>query len=124
MKDKKGLVIINGVEYGPISSMQISVNVEGLKYVIVRGDRAGVFAGYLKSEVDHGRSVVLINCRRIWYWSGAASLSQLAVDGTNDSSNCKFPAEVQEIKITDVLEIINCTEKARLSIKDVEIWKS
>ena len=53
-----------------------------LKYVIVRTYSAGVFAGNLKSR--DGKEVTLTNARRLWYWSGAASLSQLAVAGTGD----------------------------------------
>lgn len=51
------------------------------KYVIVRTYSAGVFAGNLKSR--NGKEVVLTNARRLWYWAGAASLSQLAVNGTS-----------------------------------------
>ena len=50
------------------------------KKVIVRGDRSGVFFGTLAER--SGREVKLTGCRRLWYWDGAASLSQLAVDGT------------------------------------------
>ena len=50
------------------------------KYVIVRTYSAGVFSGNLKSR--NGQEVVLTNARRLWYWAGAASLSQLAVDET------------------------------------------
>lgn len=91
------------------------------KYVIVRGDRSGIFAGNL--SVRDGREVQLTNCRRIWYWEGAASISQLAIDGTSKPSNCKFPAPVAEITILDAIEIIPCTEKAEASIKAVCEWK-
>ena len=50
------------------------------KKVIVRGDRSGVFFGTLSRK--EGKEVTLEKCRRIWYWDGAASISQLAVDGT------------------------------------------
>lgn len=55
------------------------INLKGdyMKYVIVRTYTAGAFAGELESR--NGREVVLLNARRIWYWSGAASLSQLAM---------------------------------------------
>ena len=43
------------------------------KYVLVRGDRSGVFAGTLKAK--DGREVELTECRRIWYWAGAAASS-------------------------------------------------
>jgi hypothetical protein len=91
------------------------------KYVIVRGDRSGVFAGTLKAK--EGREVELNDCRRIWYWDGAASISQLAVDGTSAAASCKFPVPVASIVITDVIEIIPCTEKAEASIKAVKEWK-
>jgi hypothetical protein len=48
------------------------------KTVIVRTYTAGVFMGDLESRT--GQEVVLTNARRIWYWSGAASLSQLAME--------------------------------------------
>lgn len=91
------------------------------KYVIVRGDRSGVFAGTLAAR--DGREVQLTDCRRIWYWAGAASLSQLAIDGTRKPGDCKFPAPVAEITILDALEIIPCTKKAEASIKAVQEWK-
>jgi len=107
-------VVINGVEY--IRKRNITEN-----YVIVRTYSAGVFAGNLKSR--EGKEVVMNNARRIWYWKGAASLSQLAMEGTSDPDGCKFPCEVQEITLTEAIEIIPCTEKAEKSIKEVPIWK-
>ena len=91
------------------------------KYVIVRGDRSGVFAGTLATR--DGREVQLTDCRRIWYWEGAASISQLAIDGTRKPQECKFPAPVEEITILDAIEIIPCTETAESSIKAVYEWK-
>ena len=91
------------------------------KYVIVRGDRSGVFAGTLKAK--EGREVELTDCRRIWYWDGAASISQLAVDGTSAADSCKFPVPVASIVITEVIEIIPCTEKAATSIRAGPEWK-
>ena len=85
------------------------------KKVIVRGDRSGVFFGTL-SEKD-GQEVKLEKCRRLWYWDGAASISQLAVDGTLNPMNCKFTVTVDEIEILDAIEIIPCTGKAIESIE-------
>ena len=56
------------------------------KKVIVRGDRSGVFFGTLSDKQE--QTVVLTKCRRLWYWDGAASISQLAVDGTAKPGNC------------------------------------
>jgi hypothetical protein len=92
-----------------------------LKYVIVRTYSAGVFAGYLESR--NGKEVVLRDARRIWYWKGAASLSQLAVDGTSNPKECKFPCEVPRVELTEAIEILDVTPKAKESIASVKIWK-
>lgn len=91
------------------------------KKVIIRGDRSGVFFGTLVAK--EGTEVTLNNCRRLWRWSGGASLSQLAVEGTKRPNNCNFTMTVEEIVITDVIEIIPCTDKAIESIEGVEVWK-
>lgn len=91
------------------------------KKVIIRGNRSGVFFGTL-NQIE-GQNVELLNCRRIWYWSGANSISQLAVDGTNNPNNCKFTVSVEQIAITDVIEVIPCTEKAIESIEAVDVWR-
>lgn len=96
------------------------MNFKGKK-VIVRGDRSGVFFGTL-AEKD-GQEVKLEKCRRLWYWDGAASISQLAVDGTTAPENCKFTVTVEEIEILDAIEIIPCTAKAIESIEGVKEWK-
>ncbi len=89
--------------------------------VIIRADRAGVFFGTIKERT--GSEVVMTDCRRIFYWSGAASLSQLAVDGTNRSRDCKFTITVDEMIVLGVIEIIPCTDKAIESINGVPVWK-
>ena len=62
------------------------------------------------------------NARRIWYWDGSASLSQLAMDGTSKPENCKFPKEVDRVMLTQVVEILDVTKKAKASIDGVKIW--
>lgn len=89
--------------------------------VIVRSDRAGVFYGEIKER--NGNEVTMTNVRRIWYWEGAASISQLAVDGTSKPQNCKFTIYVPEMIILGVIEIIPCTEKAMRSIEGVREWQ-
>ena len=91
------------------------------KTCIVRTYGAGVFLGKI-IEKD-GKEVRLANARRIWYWDGAASLSQLAMDGTSKPQNCKFPVAVPEVFLTEVIEIIPATEKAIASIEAVPGWK-
>jgi len=115
-------VTINGKTYVEKGSAggNPAVNCDGLEYVICRTYSAGVHAGWLKSR--DGKEARLINARRLWYWDGAASLSQLAVDGVSKPGNCKFPTEVSTILLTEVIEYIPCTEKARLSIARVAVW--
>lgn len=92
------------------------------KYCIVRTYSAGVFAGTIESR--DGKECALKNARRIWYWDGAASLSELAIEGTKRPSKCKFPVEVETVLLTEVVEILECSEKARNSIKSVPIWSA
>ena len=89
--------------------------------VIVRGDRSGVFFGTLISR--SGQEVKLADCRRLWYWAGAASISQIAVDGVATPENCKFTVAVPEIEILDAIEVIPCSEKAIECIESVWVWK-
>ena len=96
-------------------------SLEGMEYVMCRTYSAGVFAGYLSKR--DGQEVTLKKARRIWRWSGAATLSQLSTDGTSDPSGCKFPCEVDEILLLQAIEIIPITDKAKKSIAGVEIWK-
>ena len=122
METKINTIFINGVEYVEKSTVsQSSTQVDGLDYVVVRGDRSGAFAGFLESR--NGREVILKECRRLWYWNGAASLSGLAVDGVSKPKDCKFTSPAR-IQILDAIEIINTTKKAMDSIKEVAIWKA
>lgn len=91
------------------------------KYYIVRGDRSGVFAGNIKER--NGREVTMTNVRRLWYWDGASSISQLAQEGTTNPRDCKFSVTVDEILVLDAIEIDTCTKEAEKSIKGVSEWK-
>jgi len=91
------------------------------KRVIVRTYSAGVFAGEMVSR--KGREVVLTNARRLWYWAGAASLSQMAVTGTSKPGQCKFPVAVPRVELLEVIEILDCTADAWKSIQGVPVWE-
>jgi hypothetical protein len=120
MAKKDCIVNINGVDYVPKESRQIAEK-DGLKYCVVRTYSAGVFAGYLKSR--EGKEVEMVEARRLWYWDGAASLSQLAMEGVKTPQNCKFPCPVASVILTEAIEIIPATELARESIQGVAIWQ-
>lgn len=91
-----------------------------MKYVIVRTYSAGVFAGEFESR--NGQEIVLKNARRLWYWEGASSLSELAMLGVSKPDKCKFPCEVGRVELLQAVEILDVTEKAKKSIKEVPIW--
>ena len=95
---------------------------ENKNYVIVRGDRSGVFFGELKER--SGQEVTLGNVRKLWYWDGACAVEQLARDGVSRPRNCKFTVTVEEMTITDAIQIIPCTDAAQKSISGVAEWKS
>lgn len=110
-------IIIDGISYVPKSqNLKIKEN-----YVIVRTFSAGVFAGILTSR--QGKEVELEDSRRLWYWKGAASLSQVAMEGVANPTECKFAMKVTKEILTEAIEIINCTEKAFISIEGVPEWK-
>lgn len=112
-------IIIDGVTYVPESNT-VS-NEEGLPYVIARTYSAGVFAGYLKER--EGKEGTLLNARRLWYWEGAASLSQLAVEGVATPDKCKFPCEVSSVTLTEIIEVLPVTAEAKESIAKVKVWE-
>lgn len=93
------------------------------KKCIIRTNRAGVFFATL-AEFDVTNSIATLNdCRRLWYWSGAASLSQLAVEGVKNPNNCKFTIVVPTMQVMEVIEIIPCSDNAVKNIENVRTWK-
>jgi hypothetical protein len=92
---------------------------------IVRTYSAGVF--YIPGDIENrsvdGKRGILKNARRLWYWKGASSLSQLAVDGPQCPKECKFPTPVDEIEVSEIIEVLNVTDVASKIIEAVEIWK-
>lgn len=88
---------------------------------IVRGDRSGVFYGEILSR--NGQEVTMKNVIRLWYWDGAASISQLAKSGTNAPENCKFTVPVDMAIILDAIEIDKCSNEAISSIEGVSAWR-
>lgn len=90
-------------------------------YYIIRTDRAGVFFGKIKER--DGSEITLTDCRRLWYWAGAASLSQMAMEGVKKPRECKFTMTVPEMTVLGVIEIIPCTDMAVTNIMAVTEWK-
>lgn len=121
----KNEITIDGIEYirkDLIKPVPV-INNDGLEYVLIRTYSAGVWVGFLNGEIKD-QIATLLNARNIWYWEGAASLSQLANDGVSKPENCKFPMEVSKVTLFQVVQILPVSETAKESISKVEVWKS
>ncbi len=90
-------------------------------FVVVRTNSAGVFAGNLESR--EGDEAVLVNARRLWYWDGAASLSQVALLGVSKPKSCKFSVTVPRELLLGVIEILEATPAAEENLKAVPEWR-
>ena len=112
-------ITVDGVEY--VQKEAMAMHHDGLPFVVIRATSAGVFAGWLKSR--NGQECEMVDARRLWYWAGAASLSQLAMEGVKRPDECKFPQIVPEIVVIGVIEIIPATITAQKSISEVPVWK-
>lgn len=86
---------------------------ETKKYVVVRTYSAGVHCGYLESS--SGREVTLSDAKRIWSWQGANTLHEIAIHGVGKGS--KVSEAVEEIRLTEVVEIITCSGEGRERLK-------
>ena len=120
---KKEEIVIDGVTYIPKGINQIKApSMKGKEYCVIRTYSAGVFAGYIDRKIK-GKENTIYNARRIWYWDGAASLSQMANEGVNKPENCKFSQIVKEQDLKEIIEVLPCSKKAKESIEGVSIWE-
>jgi hypothetical protein len=92
-------------------------------YVIVRADKAGVFFGILKEKTND--TVTLENCRKLYYWAGAAAIEQISLNGINPdrTKDCKFTVTVKSMEIANWNQIIPCSQKAVDNIIEITEWK-
>jgi hypothetical protein len=91
---------------------------------MIRTYSAGVHFGYLSKKVSTlaGMEVTLLNARRVYQWSGAMTLSQLAMEGSTKQDDCKFTMEVSKIELV-AIEIIEITEVAANNFNQIKPWK-
>lgn len=92
---------------------------------IIRTYSAGVFFGEVTKQENTPAGVIVTiqNCRRLWYWNGAASLSELSQSGVKRIGS-KFSVTVPEMVVAGAIEIIPCTDAAVESINAVPVWKA
>jgi hypothetical protein len=123
---EKNEIKIDGIEYvrkDSIKSMQNKqISKKGLTYCIIRTYSAGVFAGWINKSFK-GMEATIYNSRRLFYWKGACSLSQLANDGVKNPTECQFAQVVPETKLTQIIEVIPITEQAKKVIDGVAVWQ-
>lgn len=88
------------------------------KYII-RTDRAGVF--YAEIAERRGSEADLVNARRIFLWQGAATCSQIGVDGVGAGS--KITLSVPKMTVLGIIEYHPCSDKAAANLDAVPEWK-
>lgn len=111
----KDIVAMLGMAVQPFDNGMIG------KYVIVRCRDAGVHAGVLVAA--DGRSCVLTDARRLWYWKVKGSgdfLNALALAGVHKDS--KLSAPVARIHLTENCEIIQCSDIAERVIRAQAVY--
>jgi hypothetical protein len=120
---KPETIKIDDIEYVRADSSPLAEEVDGLRYCVVRTYSAGVHIGYVKEFGEkHPQHAKLLNSRRLHSWSGACSLSQVAMDGVSIEES-RIAMTVPEIELTDVIEVITCSIKAAKFFKDAKAWK-
>jgi hypothetical protein len=91
------------------------------RIVMVRTYSAGVHFGELVEKV--GQEAILKNSRRVWYWTKACSLSQLAMEGSQNIDECKISMPVDEILLDRVIEVIPMSAVAIKQLSEAKEWK-
>jgi len=92
------------------------------KQVIVRAEKAGVFYGTL-TAIENKDTVQLKNARKIYFWSGACAIEQIALEGVKNPNQCQFTVVNEEITIMNCIQINPCTKEASTNIESVFVWK-
>lgn len=88
---------------------------------IVRGNNSGVFYGTV--DKIEGPTVTMSNVRRLYYWEGANTISQIAEEGVKFPDKCKFTMSVKDMVILDGIEISKCRKEAITNLDGVPVWK-
>lgn len=119
---KPKTIKIDDVEYVRADANQLAQSVDNMRYCVVRTYSAGVHIGYVAEFGEkHPQHAKLLKSRRLHYWSGACSLSQVAMDGV--SSESRIAMEIPEIELTDVIEVIPCSTKTAEFFQKAKAWK-
>ena len=99
----------------------------GNPFVLVRGANCGVHAGYLSDRGVETGYITLLNSRRVWSWEGAMTLSELAINGSDSPSTCRFGCAIPQLELlkADTCELIHCSDAGvKTILAAVPIWTS
>ena len=118
---KPKTMMIDDVKYVREDSIK-TLDLDMSERVLIRTYSAGVHFGTLKEHDRATNHVTLTNAKRIYQWSGACSLSQVAVDGI-DLDNSKISIAVPEITLGRAIEIIPMSVKSATQLFEAEEWK-
>jgi len=91
------------------------------KKIIARIERAGVFHGtldYIDNEI-----IRLKDARRIYYWNGALSVTDIAANGIT-GGKVTIPVTTVEFMSGKIIELNECSEEASKSIEAIKPWKN
>lgn len=92
-----------------------------LPYVLIRTYSAGVHAGYLERLDEETQTVNLRNARRIRYWTGAFTLSEISISGVDKDS--RLSEEVDKIILLEAIEVLYVTETAKGILRKIPAYK-
>jgi hypothetical protein len=87
--------------------------------VLVRDDKAGVHVGTLVAL--SAEAVTLSNARKVWYWTGAASVHGIAVRGLSQAGS-KVAPMVSEVISFHVCEVVEMTNEGYASVMECPEW--
>lgn len=95
------------------------------KWYIIRANFAGVFLGKIEFLNENG-TIGIKGIRRLYQWSGALDVTEIAKEGVSDPENCKFSVQLSEDDIsvvTNLIEYHPVSEKALSILNSIEPWK-
>jgi hypothetical protein len=79
--------------------------------------------GYLKECIPMNGfyDVTLLDTRRIWSWSGANSITDLANKGSQKASECKITAPAIENRMM-AIEVLSVSETGKKNLDEIPEW--
>lgn len=93
------------------------------RFCVIRTHSAGVHFGTVAETSADGTAVRLTNARRVHYWEGAASLSQMASEGIKNPEESRVSVALGEIILTGVIEYLPCTAISAVNLQKQPVWK-